>query len=159
MKFDLLLEQLGSATGLDGVALDASGNCTLRFDGEHDITFTGDAEDRAILLHSEVGDAAGLSSESYRALLQASLLGAETGGSSLSVYGDPGIVVLWKRYNDAFEDYSSLEQAINRFLGQTIFWKNKLVSMHQENLVSSVSGNIEMVTSVPESIQMFALRV
>jgi hypothetical protein len=152
MKFELLLEQLGNATGLDGVALDSSGNCTLCFDGEHDITFTRDAEDCAIILHGEVGHVASLGPESCRALLKASLLGAETDGSSLAVNtrSDLEVVVLWKRYDDAFDDYTALEKAINRFLGQIIFWKGKLIQMQQQE---------HLPPTAPTDMPKFGVRV
>ena len=85
MEWNTTLESFGSSLGIDGLAPDADGSCSLLFDGENEITFTHDEEDRAIFMYCEIGDAADLSRNACLALLEASLLGAETGGAALSV--------------------------------------------------------------------------
>lgn len=149
MQFEMLFEKLGAVTGIAGLALDSSNTLTLRFDEEHDITFTRDVEDRAVFFHAEVGDAAHLEAQACRTLLRASLLGAETGGGALSIHGDPGMVVLWKRHEDSFEDYTAFEQAINDFLAQIASWKQRLLAMRQE-------GDVD---AVPADMQAFAQRI
>ena len=81
MEWNAALESFGSSLGIDGLAPDADGSCSLLFDGENEITFTHDEEDRALFMYSEIGDAADLSKNACLALLEASLLGAETGGA------------------------------------------------------------------------------
>ena len=110
MELASLIEDLGKACGLE-LTLD-EGRCTLRFDGEHDVTIERDGN--AVILH-----------DNLRILLTASFLGAETDGGALSVWERTGEIVLWKRF-DAFTDYPDFEAAINAFLAQLIRWKARI---------------------------------
>ena len=113
MELASLIEDLGKACGLE-LTLD-EGRCTLRFDGEHDVTIERDGN--AVILHGIAGDGGCLSNpDNLRILLTASFLGAETDG---------GEIVLWKRF-DAFTDYPDFEAAINAFLAQLIHWKARI---------------------------------
>lgn len=129
MEWNAALESFGSSLGIDGLAPDADGSCSLLFDGENEITFTHDREDRAIFMYCEIGDAADLSRNACLALLKASLLGAETGGAALSVHGALGRVVLWKRFDDSALNPDTLGLAVNDFLAQVSVWKKKLAEL------------------------------
>lgn len=129
MEWNTTLESFGSSLGIDGLAPDADGSCSLLFDGENEITFTHDEEDRAIFMYCEIGDAADLSRNACLALLEASLLGAETGGAALSVHGALGRVVLWKRFDDSALNPDTLGLAVNDFLAQVAVWKKKLAEL------------------------------
>ncbi len=129
MEWNAALESFGSSLGIDGLAPDADGSCSLLFDGENEITFTHDREDRAIFMYCEIGDAADLSRNACLELLKASLLGAETGGAALSVHGALGRVVLWKRFDDSALTPDTLGLAVNDFLAQVSVWKKKLAEL------------------------------
>lgn len=126
MEFADLLDEFGRATGLEQLALDADGQCALLFDGAHEITFTPDRDDHALIMHCEVGTFSGHDTELCRTLLEASLLGSQTGGGALSVEPKLGVIILWKRHDDAFADVNALTQAVNAFLAQVIYWKQRL---------------------------------
>ena len=122
MELASLIEDLGKACGLE-LTLD-EGRCTLRFDGEHDVTIERDGN--AVILHGIAGDGGCLSNpDNLRILLTASFLGAETDGGALSVWERTGEIVLWKRF-DAFTDYPDFEAAINAFLAQLIHGKARI---------------------------------
>ena len=81
MELASLIEDLGKACGLE-LTLD-EGRCTLRFDGEHDVTIERDGN--AVILHGIAGDGGCLSNpDNLRILLTASFLGAETDGGAPS---------------------------------------------------------------------------
>lgn len=126
MKFADLLNDFGRATGLERLALDADGQCALLFDGAHEITFTPDRDDHALIMHCEVGKISEHDTELCRTLLEASLLGSQTGGAAFSVESKLGTIILWKRHDDAFVDVDALTQAVNAFLAQAIHWKQRL---------------------------------
>lgn len=126
MEFATLLQELGTDIGIANLSLDTDGQCALLFDGEHEVTFTPDREDHSLLMHCEVGRLSAQDSDTCRKLMQASLLGAETGGSALSVHCGLDKIILWKRYDEDFVDLAALEQAINAFLAQVIHWKERL---------------------------------
>ncbi|MFQ9491092.1 MAG: CesT family type III secretion system chaperone [Bilophila wadsworthia] len=87
MELASLIEDLGKACGLE-LTLD-EGRCTLRFDGEHDVTIERDGN--AVILHGIAGDGGCLSNpDNLRILLTASFLGAETDGGALSVWERTG---------------------------------------------------------------------
>lgn len=126
MEFAALLEQLGAAMGLEDLRPDADGQCALLFDGEHEVTFTPDIQDHSLILHCEVGSASALDRAACLALMQASLLGAETGGAALSVHTGLDKIILWKRYDENFQDLVAVRQAIDSFLPQVMYWKGRL---------------------------------
>ena len=126
MEFATLLQELGTDIGIANLSLDTDGQCALLFDGEYEVTFTPDREDHSLLMHCEVGRLSAQDSDTCRKLMQASLLGAETGGSALSVHCGLDKIILWKRYDEDFVDLAALEQAINAFLAQVIHWKERL---------------------------------
>jgi hypothetical protein len=126
MEFSDLFREFGASIGLDELTLDADGSCTLKFDGEHDVTFTLDAEDRSLVIHCEVGEAGSLDKDKCLELMEASLLGAQTGVAALSVHTKLGKIILWKRHDDAHADAADLTKALNSFLAQVISWKERL---------------------------------
>ncbi len=126
MQFNDVIHAFGEKIGIGSLAFDTDGSVGLLFDGEHEITFTPDAEDRSVLFHAEVGSASFLDRDACQKLLSASLLGAETGGAAFSVHEAQGLIILWKRHDDGFEDVSAFERAVNAFLVQVIFWKDAL---------------------------------
>ncbi len=126
MQFSDVMRELAAKIGIGPLQFDADGSVALLFDGEHEITFTPNAEDRAVLFHAELGPAPSRNSAACLQLLTASLLGAQTGGAALAIHEALGTVVLWKRHDDSFADCSDLERAVNLFLAQVIAWKEKL---------------------------------
>ena len=87
MELASLIEDLGKACGLE-LTLD-EGRCTLRFDGEHDVTIERDGN--AVILHGIAGDGGCLSNpDNLRILLTASFLGAETDGARSPSGNAPG---------------------------------------------------------------------
>lgn len=132
MDVTAVLAELGRQTGLGQLGLDAEKRCTLCFDGVHNITFEHDAEDHALLVYGIVGSSAGLRTVGdYRALLEASLLGAQTGGAAFGVHAATEELVLWKRLGDEFADYAVFATALNDFLAQFANWKKKIPEMER----------------------------
>jgi hypothetical protein len=77
------------------------------------------------VFHAVVGGAERLDREGLLSLLEASLLGAGTGGAAFGLHRAAGEVVLWKRYGE-FSGRADLERAIGEFLGVVLEWKGKL---------------------------------
>ncbi|MDD2966668.1 MAG: type III secretion system chaperone [Desulfovibrionaceae bacterium] len=153
MNLSLVLEQLGADIGLGALSLDADGQCSLLFDGEHEVTFTPNAEDHSLLLHCEVGTFSKLPSEACPELMQASLLGAETGGAALALHRGLDKIILWKRHDENFADVHALRQALEAFLAQAIHWKTRLADWK-----SSTRKNVE-APSQAEMLNNFDLFV
>ena len=126
MQFGDVMRELAEKCGIGPLKFDDDGSVALLFDGEHEITFTPNAEDRSVLFHAELGPAPLQDSAACLNLLTASLLGAQTGGAAFAVHEALGTVVLWKRHDDSFVDCPDLERAVNLFLAQIIAWKEKL---------------------------------
>ena len=129
MEWNTALESFGSSLGIDGLAPDVNGSCSLLFDSRDEVTFTHDGEDHALFMYCEIGDASALSKDACLALLEASLLGAKTGGAALSVHGALGRVVLWKRFDDNALTPDTLSLAVNDFLAQVSVWKKRLAEL------------------------------
>lgn len=125
MEFRNAMNELAASIGMRPVVPEESGGFTLLFDGEHEVAFEPDGGDT--LFHAEAGEAAGLDREALLSLLEASLLGAETGGAAFGVHRALGTVVLWKRYGE-FSSAAELEKALQEFLGLAVEWKRRLSS-------------------------------
>lgn len=133
MTFVDIIREFGEKIGIDALTFDDEGSVTLLFDGEHEITFTPDADDHSVLFHAEMGSASHMDSNSYMKLLTASLLGAETGGAAFAIHEALGNIILWKRHDDVFNDCADFERAVTAFLGQVIAWKDKLNDIDSTN--------------------------
>lgn len=130
MDIPSVLHELASRTGLDELALDAERRCSICFDEEHTITFEHNPDDGALLLYAVIGSEPGLrEAQTARALLEASLLGAQTDGAAFGLDARTGEALLWKRLDEYFVTYSAFEQAVNRFLVQVIHWKEALSAL------------------------------
>lgn len=125
MLFKHLLQELGASVGLEGLAPDADGSCSLLFDGEHELTFTPDDSEEAVFVYVHVADRDVLQEDTARALLAASCLGAETDGAAFGLHGDS--LILWRHY-EGFTDLSALQKAVNALLAKVVEWKEKLTS-------------------------------
>ena len=126
MQFSDVMREPAETIGIGPLQFDADGSVALLFDGEHEISFTPDAEDRSVLFHAELDPAPSQDASACLKLLTTSLLGAQTDGAALAVHEALGTVVLWKRHDDSFADRADLERAVNLFLAQVIAWKKKL---------------------------------
>lgn len=83
MELASLIEDLGKACGLE-LTLD-EGRCTLRFDGEHDVTIERDGN--AVILHGIAGDGGCLSNpDNLRILIN----GMKTSGKKRDNLGSIG---------------------------------------------------------------------
>ena len=123
MKLIYAMNELAAAIGMRPVEADETGGFTLLFDDRHEVSFAPDGD--GTVFHAEVGDVEQLDRERALSLLEASLLGAGTGGAAFGLHRAAGEVVLWKRYG-AFSGRADLERAIGEFLGQVLEWKGKL---------------------------------
>jgi hypothetical protein len=121
-----LLDDLSSRLGLGELTLDATNPLSLCFDGKQLVTLNHDSDDRALLLSGVVAGAADVREETLRSVLQASCLGSRTGGGAFGLSPETGELLLWKRWNDEFPDYSAFEAALNQFLAQLEYWRNRL---------------------------------
>ncbi len=142
MEFATLLAELGNALGIDTLAPDADGQCALLFDGEHTITFTPDSEDHSLIMHGEVGKLPPHNDALCRTLLEASLLGAQTGGAAFAIHAKLDTIILWKRHDAQFTDVNSLQQALQAFLAQLIHWKHRLARQQEPAAASGSATNI-----------------
>lgn len=126
-EMDLIhaMNELAAAIGMRPVEADETGGFTLLFDGVQEVSFAPDGD--GTVFHAAVGGAADLDREGLLSLLEASLLGAGTGGAAFGLHRAAGELVLWKRYGE-FAGRADLETAIGEFLGLVLEWKGKLAA-------------------------------
>jgi len=124
MKIIELLNELAFSIGIGSLTPDETGNVTLLFDDEHEVTFMPD-EGADVFFQCEIGDASMLGADGCRVLLEASF--SQTDGAAFAIHPALQKVVLWKRYGE-FASRAALEKAINDFLGQVVSWKQRLAS-------------------------------
>jgi hypothetical protein len=117
MQINQVVNELATRLGLGGKPFDENNPCTLCFDGKYSVSLQADTQDRSLLLSGLVGPAPRTEAE-LRDLLQASCLGARTGGCAFGLAPDTGELLLWKRLPDELPDSAALEQALLDFLAQ-----------------------------------------
>ncbi|MCR4666802.1 MAG: type III secretion system chaperone [Desulfovibrio sp.] len=127
MHFDKAFADFSTKYGM-GASFQADRELTILFDNRHAVTFQCDDEDKSVIFSAEICDVGDLARNGFEMLLEASLLGSQTSGAAFAVVKELGKVVLWKRYNNAFDDVGELEQSINRFLAAVITWKQRMTS-------------------------------
>ena len=127
MRFKNAIDELAAAMGLQPVTTDDSGAFSLLFDDRYEVSFSPDDGDCTVVFHADIGDASALGGDEARALLEASLLGAKTGGAAFSIDPAAKRVVIWRRYGE-FADCDDLKTALAGFLGQVVFWQERLAS-------------------------------
>ena len=123
MEFIAALNEMAAKIGLSALEPDETGSVTLLFDGRHEVSFVPDSAEGTVYFQSELADSGSLRAEDMRALLEASLSGAN--GAAFSINRPLDKVVIWKRFGE-FASSAALEGCINEFLGQAIRWKQKL---------------------------------
>ena len=126
MELSALFEEFGASLGTDRLSFDADGQCALLFDGEHEVTFVHDGDDHSLIMHCEVGKLSAQADDICRELARSSLLGAGTGGAAFSIDDRLDAIVLWKRHDEDFDALPTLVRAVNAFLAQAIYWKDRL---------------------------------
>lgn len=124
MTIQELLHELGTRMGTGPLTLDGQTPCTLCFDGKYVVTLYHDPDDQALLAAAPVGIGFDhLREDDLRALLTDACLGVRTGGAAFGLSPETGELLLWKRWNNEFPDYSALEAALNGFLAQLDYWQ------------------------------------
>ena len=136
MKFEDIIQVFSREVGLDDPTLEEDGSVCFRFDDEYDIIFTPNIEDNSVIMYSELMDSDSLSYEQSLFLLEKSLIGGETLGCSFSI--DPRLrkIIIWKRYDNRFEDNVDFSNKLNAFLGQVIIWTQKLKNNSNNEIVN-----------------------
>jgi hypothetical protein len=134
-----LIEELSDRLGLGPLTFGETNPLSLCFDGKFLVTLYHDVNDRALIVSAALAAAAPGERE-LRALLTSSCLGARTDGSAFAISPETGELVLWKRWNDEFPDYSALEAALNRFLAQVEYWRQQSAQILPPALEASSSA-------------------
>ena len=146
MEFRAALDSVLEGMGLSVSEQADRQGFSLLFDNEHEIAFEPDGKDGTVVFHAEVGDAAGLDAAALRALLEASLLGANTAGAAFSIEPRLGKVILWKRFGE-FPDGAALRRDLEVFLGQVLHWKKRLA----EGVTIAGGEDVAMQEAMPSS--------
>ncbi|GHT92668.1 hypothetical protein FACS1894116_03230 [Betaproteobacteria bacterium] len=124
MRINQVVNELTTRLELGGKPFDENNPCTLCFDGKYSVSLQADTQDQSLLLSGLVGPTP-RSEEELRELLQASCLGANTGGCAFGLAPDTGELLLWKRLPDELPDSAALEQALLGFLAQLNHWQQQ----------------------------------
>ena len=135
MDINGVLAEFAVATGMSGLALDENLRCSILFDDEVIINLEHDPEDNALLLSATIRTLVGVNNEEFiKALLKASFLGSKTGGAAFSINEYNDDIVLWKRLDDVFVEYSIFEKQLNDFLAQVLYWKENILNLNSGSL-------------------------
>ena len=95
LKFNDVLKEFSEKIGLGALEPDADGSIAFMFDDKYEITFTPDRDDGSLLMFCEMGDADRLEKSDLFRLMEASVLGARTGGAAFGIHERLNKLVLW----------------------------------------------------------------
>jgi len=141
--FETLIAELGAAIGLPELKLDEDGACTLSFDDNITVNLRLDPETDAVVLYSPLGLLEADGSVAVKdALLEANLLFQGTGGCTLGVDSNMGLVVLAYREHVAQVRAPLLMERIEAFVNVAEAWRERL-----ERLQSGQADGAEKASS------------
>jgi hypothetical protein len=110
-----LIKELGRLIGLDELALDDSGQCTLAFDETIVLTFVGDQEG-GLNVVSYIGDLARDNSEVAQRLLAHNFVPHGLGGGRVAVEPESSRAVLVNRWDTVRTDFGFFQQQLEAFV-------------------------------------------
>jgi hypothetical protein len=110
---DIIVSELGAATGLEDFALDDDGTATLEFDGS-EVCLAGDSEGESITLFAPVK--AGDDASTLRRALSANFLWRETSGATFALEPSSGRLALQLRLPLVGVDYPRFAAILEEFL-------------------------------------------
>jgi hypothetical protein len=110
-----LIKQLGRLIGLDELALDDSGQCTLAFDESIVLTFVGDP-DGGLNVVSYIGDLARDNAASAQMLLAHNFVPSGLGGGRVAVEPESSRAVLVNRWDSVRTDFGFFQHQLETFV-------------------------------------------
>lgn len=129
-EIDDLLRRLGERLGLEDLAWDDGGECTLEVDDHLTVAMYVDDADQNLVLYAVVGQADEDSApQVYRELIEANLLWKGTGGATLGADPDAGTVILAKELPLTVLDLDSWEHHLGEFVSVTERWTARLTEL------------------------------
>jgi hypothetical protein len=121
-----LLQRLGQSLGLDSLAPDSDGSCSVTFDGAVTVEFRPDHANSALILFSALAQLSpGQRTALAPRLLEANLFWQDTGGATLGVSA-AGLAILCLREPLAALDLTRLRQVLEIFLNSAETWRHFL---------------------------------
>jgi hypothetical protein len=110
-----LIKELGRHIGLETLALDESGQCSLAFDETIVLTFVGDADD-GLNVVSFVGELTADNAHVAPRLLARNFVPNGLGGGRVAMEPDSDRVVLVHRWDGVRTDFSSFTASLETFV-------------------------------------------
>lgn len=110
-----LLKELGRLIGLEELALDDAGQCTLAFDETIVLTFVVDQDD-GLNVVSYIGELEPGNPRSAQALLERNFTPVGLGGGRVAMEPDSERVVLVSRWDAVRTDFALFQQQLEEFV-------------------------------------------
>jgi hypothetical protein len=129
MDADQLLNSLGVAMGLPGLAFDGNGCARLMFDGKLAVNLEHDADAGTIQAFSAIAPLPARGREAlYSMLLQGNLFGGETQGATLAIDIAQQEVVLSRAIDVAATGAPAFAALIEAFVNATEHWQQRVAN-------------------------------
>lgn len=129
-----LIKELGRLIGLEALALDEVGQCTLAFDETIVLTFVGDP-DGGLNVVSYLGELGSENPSASRMLLSHNFVPSALGGGRVALEPESSRAVLVHRWDAARCDFGLFQQQLEAFV----------------NAVESIRAELSEVPSAPSS--------
>ena len=119
MDYDALIAELGKNIGLEGLAFDSDGSCSVVFDDKDEIFF--EKNSGKMLIIAPLGPAAGRENL-FRSVLEANFLGGQAAFGSIGINADQDEFTL-ARVLEGDERYEEFEKSLLIFIQCLRKWK------------------------------------
>lgn len=146
MQYEEIIHTFMAKMGLETSNIDQD-SLTLLFDDNYEVTFYANPDDHSVIFSCEIINDQYLKPEAAKTLLELSLLGAKTDGAAFSLHRELGAIVLWKRFNNFFENVAEFENAVNKFIAQIILWEEKLPEIIANDDLKPTDNNYNLSSS------------
>lgn len=142
---DQLLGDVGRLLGVDQLALDSDRSAALEVD-DVVVNFEAEDEGRTLVLFADVGAPprkGEVGPEYYETLLRANFFQLGTGGSTLGMDRDAGMIALVRRLSTAALDANALFAEVEQFVDFAEAWTRRLAELAAQGLENSQDGAAE----------------
>ena len=145
-----LLKELGRLVGLETLALDEAGQCTLAFDETIVLTFVADPDD-GLNVVSYVGELEAGNTGAARALLARNFMPGGLGGGRVAMEPDSPRVVLVNRWDGVRTDFGMFQSQLEDFVNAVEAVRAELASGSADAGATGVESNPRVEVPPPGS--------
>jgi len=135
-----VLDYVNDAVGGDGLELDANGVASLTLDGDIIVMFCLVEADHELVVSMYLGRVAQGDTALLYELMCGNFMGAYTGGGTLGIDPDEGLLALHQNFPLPIDEPSWIEGELSGLVGAARYWRDKLLASQEKGASASADN-------------------